>query len=534
MKHGLSPSFIEKGIYLLSPLIFGLLALTQKQDANWDLLNYHYYAGYAFFTGHWKDDFLPAGLQSTFEPLWNILVYLLIRDFPPPVVGFLFGMLQSLVFIAIFWISDFYTRSIEPPYRRLWIRLAASASGIYATDFLSELGNTMGDTFSGALVLVGLALILRARETNRLFHWVTSGVFFGVASGIKYTNGLYFLGILFALILNAVLSGGKKFPGILLGLSASGGFFAAGGFWILALWKRFGNPVFPLYNGIFHSPYWSNASFSDLRWFPKSAMEWVFYPFYFTHYHQVMELSVENYAFMVVYILTLFLLFFKFLSLFNDAYPFAPFSENERLLLLFFVASFAIWEAVFSYYRYLAPLEALAPLVIFVLLKDLFTKLHLVLYIGILVFMAFHIQYPDWGRVTWGKSYFGTKLGSLPPSEKQQGIVLVGAKPIAFVIPDLGGRYRFISIVRGESVPFVYWKDLLLKNEPSIYLLTTMDQLQDNDRIIDSIGLHLRSPARFCRPVINRMKSNIVFCKLDADGNRRSEYPTQIPSGEKP
>lgn len=157
-------SRIEKGIYILSPLIMGLLAVTQKQDANWDLLNYHYYAGHAFFTGEWKNDFMPAGFQSTFEPLWNIFVYLLIRQLPPMLTGFLIGALQSVAFIAAFWISGYFTDHIGSSSFRLVIRFLSAVSGIYATDFLSELGNTMGDTATGVFVLLGFAMVLKASK----------------------------------------------------------------------------------------------------------------------------------------------------------------------------------------------------------------------------------------------------------------------------------------------------------------------------------------------------------------------------------
>ena len=43
------------------------------QDANWDLLNYHLYNGFAFLHSRSARDLLPTGLQSYLNPVLDAL-----------------------------------------------------------------------------------------------------------------------------------------------------------------------------------------------------------------------------------------------------------------------------------------------------------------------------------------------------------------------------------------------------------------------------------------------------------------------------
>jgi hypothetical protein len=57
------------------------------------------------------------------------------------------------------------------------------------------------------------------------------------------------------------------------------GTLAAGGPHHLTMWRLFGNPFFPMFNDLFHSPYWEAAGPRDTRFLPKTWFDWLFYPF---------------------------------------------------------------------------------------------------------------------------------------------------------------------------------------------------------------------------------------------------------------
>ena len=514
MKQGISSAKLDIGLSLMSPFVFGLLALTQKQDVNSDLLGYHYYVGYSFFSGSWLHDSMPAGDQSYLEPLLNIFYYLLIRTAPPMAVGFIIGCLQGLVFVSLYWISGYFTEEIKSRPIRFLIRLLGALSGVYATDFLSELGNTMGDTLTGVFSVVGFGSLLKARQEGRRIFESLSGVSFGIAAGLKLTNGIYLLGILVTLGIVALFFREQIFPLIRVAISGVAGFLLVGGYWIWALWKRFENPIFPFYNRFFHSSYAIFSNFSDTRWFPHSLTEWMFFPFFFTPSHQIMELSVENFAFMFIYTLIITYLIVKMVSIVRRSKESLRLSENERLLLIFFGVSFVIWELVFSYYRYLSPLESLAPMAILVLLRQLLEKIYTVVYVGILVFMAFHIEYPDWGRIPWGKSYFGVETSGL--HLPQSAMVLVGSHLPVFLIPDLPRGFVYVRIARSDfRSDFWRLRDRvrISRYDGPVFLLTDKATLHGNKTDLEWFGMTMPVNPD-CRTIPNRVDPSLILCQI--------------------
>lgn len=61
-----------------------------------------------------------------------------------------------------------------------------------------------------------------------------------------------------------------------LGCVALGGVIGgvlAGGWWSFLLWRDFGNPVFPLFNGIFPSPELSSVNILDRQFIPHGWLD---------------------------------------------------------------------------------------------------------------------------------------------------------------------------------------------------------------------------------------------------------------------
>ena len=512
--------FIEKFILFLPPFLFGVLSLTQGQDVNWDLLNYHYYAGYAFWTGSWQKDMMPAGIQSTLEPLYNIFIFLLIHNFPPIGVGFILGILDGFVFTFLYLIAGiFVDKRIERASYRLAFKILLSLSGIYVPDFLSELGNTMGDVLTELFVLSGLFVILRHMDSRSHSGWIWGGILLGMGTGLKLTNGVYTLGMATAIILSVKTSktNGKH---LLFFLFWSGaGFIVTGGYWFYKLYQRFGNPFFPYYNRIFHSPYGLSIDSHDYRWFPSSLFEWIFFPFYFTKHHQIAELSIENYSFMLIYILLILVFLRLIISKLFQVQRFKELEKNhisprERLFLIFFLSSFFIWEMTFSYYLYLAPLEGLAPILIFILLRYLLVKQAAIVTLFFILFNAINPHYPDWGRISWGKSYF--QLEGIKKELPKEARVLVSGKPLAFVIPELPTGFEFFGLGNLDGIASSYWykemHERIQKSTKSLYLLTYKDSLSENQKPLRKFEVKIDTNS--CISLKNRARKGILLCTL--------------------
>jgi hypothetical protein len=95
-------------------------------------------------------------------------------------------------------------------------------------------------------------------------------VLFGAAAALKYSNALYALaGIVLVL---TVPAGRWK---ALLAYAAGGTLSVAAlaGFWLLRLWREFGNPLFPHANPLFGNPGLPSVSFTAERFAPQSLGE---------------------------------------------------------------------------------------------------------------------------------------------------------------------------------------------------------------------------------------------------------------------
>src|ERR1043166_9908787 len=84
----------------------GILSWRLGQDANWDLKNYHLYNAYALLAGRWGIDFIPASLQTFFNPLADIPYYILatkifltLPQALAVVQGLYYGVLVYFVFL---------------------------------------------------------------------------------------------------------------------------------------------------------------------------------------------------------------------------------------------------------------------------------------------------------------------------------------------------------------------------------------------------------------------------------------------------
>ena len=74
-------------LVLLTVVAYGLLAIALGQDANWDLRNYHYYDAYAFLTGRYDFDVVPAHVSTFYNPLLYVPLYWLLQAAPPKQIG---------------------------------------------------------------------------------------------------------------------------------------------------------------------------------------------------------------------------------------------------------------------------------------------------------------------------------------------------------------------------------------------------------------------------------------------------------------
>lgn len=361
---------------VLVPIAFGIWSLLLGADSNWDLRNYHLYNAFAFLHDKLGTDFAPAGFQSYFNPLLDIPYYLAINHLPPRLLGFLMGVIHGLNFVLVlaicrkllFWLPD-------ADRQRTPILLALA--GCLTANFLSELGSTMGDNatalFCLASILVTLHVIptLSTRPAQAMGMLAAAGVLAGMAAGLKLTNAPYAVAICLGLLTLPVSPATRVQAAFVFGIGVLAGLAGTAGFWFYTMWQTFGNPLFPQFGNLFPNPLASASGVTDTSWLPKGLWQQLFWPFIISaDAKKVGQIPIRQVIWAIAYVL-LILLAVQGLAAKLRRSETRRLAPDARFLVVVVVLGFILWMKIFSIYRYLVPMDLLAPLVIYLL----FTRL---------------------------------------------------------------------------------------------------------------------------------------------------------------
>jgi len=237
-------------VFGLPAAICALWSLHAGKDVNWDLLNYHYYLPYELLDGRLRQDFFAASAQSYLNPLGYLPFYLMVAGgWHSVVVSIVLAAAHSTSVGLLYLIARRLFAHL-PPRQQTEFSLLATALGAATGVYWMTVGGTFLDPLLVPLMLAGLLLLLphqpgEAQAPAR--RAAPAGLLFGIAAALKYSNAVYALA---ALPLAIAMRGGFAY--------AIGGVAAVGvlaGPWLALMWREFGNPVFPLFNGWFRSPH---------------------------------------------------------------------------------------------------------------------------------------------------------------------------------------------------------------------------------------------------------------------------------------
>ncbi|MEM0385370.1 MAG: hypothetical protein QXH64_02850, partial [Nitrososphaeria archaeon] len=450
--------------------LVNLIAYHLGADIDWDLLNYHFYNGYTFLHGKFISDSLQT-FQSYLDPFLNSFCYLLIANFSPLFVNLIIASFQSIGIVLVFLLSLNFIAEVDIGNRYLISFLIALAA-IFGPVFMSEIGGTMGDTLLAVFVILSAIFIVKALQgiNNKkslkliLIYTCFSGISVGIAAGLKLTNMVYVVGLFlsFGFVLIFIRELSLKIKILLL---ATLGFSMFISFTLIyapvgiILYDNFKNPLFPYYNNIFKSKYLPYINFKDLRWIPTSFSQYLEIPFLLAippkpwHINPVrwigMEIPFKTYFFAAIAIIFPFYIFTEFRKYITKRYTGTSYTGfyPKLLLVLFFIFSFITWEIVFAYYRYIAALEILAPLVLFVMITSLYKKKFFNISMGFLIVILSLLSYPysNWGRLKpFPNSYFGVNKETF--NKFDNSMIIVGNAPLGFVLPYFPSNDKIMAI----------------------------------------------------------------------------------------
>lgn len=442
----------------LVPLFFGLVALSMRQDVNWDLRNYHLYNPYAWLNGKVGLDLAPAQMPTYFNPTIDLLYYGLIKIASPRVTGFVMGTIHGLNFVLLATIAREVLGAGTAGRQRLPLCLAFA--GMFGTGFIAQIGNTMGDNLTALFVLGAVLLVLR--------HWraitrgegaaklVLAGVIMGLGIGLKLTNGVYAPALCVALLLVPATVLRRVRAAFLFGIGVLAGVAASGGHWYWKMWTMFGNPLFPQFNNIFHSPMAGPVTVSDVRFLPHGLMEKVLWPFIFAiDTARVSEIKLSLAVWPILYVAVIALAVAGCVHAARR--PAGPITVDpvdrarDNALLVFLALGYLAWMNMFSILRYLMPLELMAPLIIWMAAQRIFPRAVAgkVATCVILVVIALSLQSKNWGRSGWSKQAFSAEVQAIADPAQSMVFTTHFDPPMAWIATFYPASLAFVSLVNG-------------------------------------------------------------------------------------
>lgn len=441
---------LEIALVTLGALVAGAAyAWFAGEDINWDWQNYHEYGAFALLNGRLDQDVAPGGFQSFLNPLPYVPAYLLRHLVGAPFWGVWLGALHGLNLALIWW----FTRIVLRGAANLWLLAASVVIAAFGPMTLSEVGTSFADILTALPVIAGMGLVLSANTEQRA-RYVVAGVLIGAAVGLKLTNLVFFIGAALSLL----YARRPVTALICFGLGAGIGALATGGAWAFALWREFGNPLFPFYNGIFHSPEAALQSFADLRFMPHGAWEAFAYPFYWAiGDHRSSEWAFRDPRFAIAFVLLAAAICVGLVLRLR------MFTRRDKQFVLFFLAAYLAWLLEFSIHRYAIVLELLcAPLILLLALRlsgaldrKPFDR-HRPTWVSpatlaLTIVIALWSQPADWLRRPWSDPY----QPQLPQALSSPATYLMIEKPLGYIVPLLapGSRAYQLSDILLPVVP---------------------------------------------------------------------------------
>ncbi|MBP2298147.1 hypothetical protein [Azospirillum picis] len=522
-----------RAFLLLAPVAYGLLTLAFGMDANWDLRNYHWYNAYALLTGRLGRDLLAAQMPTFYSPVLDVPFYLLAAHLPARLAGFLWGALQGVNLSLLYVLASSCLRTVPLP-KRTSVAMALAAMGGLGGGTLGLIGTTFQDNVVslgvlGALAVVAASLpgMLGGRALPAFARAGAAGLLAGAAMGLKNPTVIYAVGLCLAFLALPARPWRRLWLAFFFGIGVLAGLAAGGGLWMAHLWHDYGNPVFPHMNHIFKSPFAAISDYVNVSFFPPGVLQRLFFPFVFTF----SPLTVGEVPYFDLRVLALFVLvpLGAVCALIGQAAGGSASRERAgwltdgpatRFLLVAISITYALWVAMFCIYRYLVPLEMLAPLalVMAVGLLPLARRLRIGLAVAVLALVQLTVQPADWGRVAWADRWVTAEV---PPIEDPDDtmVLMAGYWAISHVVPSFPAGVTFVRIqsnfLQPDSVGNGYlaiMKDKVAAHRGPLMMLSTIPDTPGGAKAAALLGLRL-DPAS-CRAIPNNLGEPLNLCGI--------------------
>ena len=323
---------------------------------------------------------------------------------------------------------------------------------------MEQFGSSFADITTAELVLAGALVLIGAIRTPSAWRLASAGCLLGAATALKLTNSLDAVSLAVVPLFLPVRWPKRLGFAVVYGLSAGVAFALVSLPWSIQLQRHFGNPVFPMLNGIFRSPDYSTAPIMDFRFIPPSFVAALWRPFLMIAPLRLVhvEKPAPDLRYALLLVLAVLLLLARWVGRSRGgqaAVPAGGSVESRALLALgcAFLINWAMWLRLFGNSRYFIPMACVAAVLVMALACRLLMAWPRVLSCAIAAMLlvqiyqvragaAFRAPYP------WeGRQWFDV---SVPHSLASQPALYfsVGVQSNSFVVPYLPAGSGFINL----------------------------------------------------------------------------------------
>ncbi|HEV7372867.1 hypothetical protein [Arenibaculum sp.] len=518
---------------------YALLSLALGQDANWDLRNYHWYNGYAFLTGRHGFDMAPAQVPSFYNPLLDVPLFLLADALPARAAMTVWSLLQGLNFVLLFALAHALTTA-GSPMLRLWASAGTALIGILGAGTLSQLGTTFHDNVVSLGVIGGLLVAVRWRDTLFGGHTgqacavaAAAGLLVGAAAGLKQPSVIFCVGLCFGFLL---APGGivRRFTlSFTCGLGVLAGIALTGGYWMWFLWETYGNPLHPYFNTLFGSPLAAPSDYRDTQFVELSPtlLDRLLLGFrLLADPNLVGEIPLPGEAPWRdprIAVLTVLIPAAALSGFIGGRGTRLTHAAAGRYVLAAVTLSCVTWAVMFCIYRYLVPVEMLAPIAILLAADRL--PLATLARAGVAAAVMAGVQLAtvtgDWGRIAWTDRLVEVDLPRIPAPGRTM-VLMAGYQPMSFIIPEFPPEIPFLRIqsnfVHPDPSPNGYNDALrgrIDAHRGDVFVVST---IPDTDLAADAVRFHGRRLAwQECQVIRSNLNEPLNFCRTyPHDGER--------------
>ncbi|MBU6442544.1 MAG: hypothetical protein KGR48_01430 [Alphaproteobacteria bacterium] len=492
------------------------------KDMSWDFRNYHWYIPYAFLHGRMGFDIAVAHHATYYNPLIDIPFFLAAEHLPSWLALGLLGAVQGANIIPLYLIA----RSLIRVEHNMQMAAIAALLGVTGGLNISLAGMTLYDNVMSLFALSGLALLIVRRDVlangplkRALAIAALAGFILGSAVGLKLPEAPYAIG--FAAALAVVPGDAKRRLQRLLAGGAGGvaGVAVFAGYWFVHMAHVTGNPLFPYFNELFHSPLALTTSYRDTRFLPQDIWHVLFDPIYFAlDWHAADDIPNQDMRVALAYLGILAaagIWFFRRRAKEPLAAP-----DGSLILFAFWAASYASWLMVFGIYRYILTLEMLSPVAVVAAAGSFPLPRQVRLWaLGALalVTLAYTRAEKVQPRAPLGDPYVQVKMpGIADPAHTM--ILMTGIEPLGFLVPELPPQIPVLRIdgwliqPNDGSTLTADTRARVAGFRGDLYLIAAPDEIARAHGAVGAYGLGFTNIA--CADITTNLGGPYLFCPL--------------------